>query len=101
MITFKPGDEAKATDAISHLVNKGRQKAMYRLMGAGFKISKTTQALGTLTGTVNCSAGPEVRQVDDETVSVGFKAKLGPRTVAVLAKNAARQGRKWPRALRG
>ena len=37
VIEFKPGDEAKATDAISHLVNTGRQKAMYRLMGAGFR----------------------------------------------------------------
>ena len=37
MITLKPGDEAKATDAIEHLVNRGRQRAMYQLMGTGIK----------------------------------------------------------------
>ena len=100
MITFKPGDEAKATDAISHLVNTGRQKAMYRLMGAGFAIAKTTQALGTLRHG-QLLGRPRVRQVDDETVSVGFTAARS-RTVSVLAKNLRlAKAREWPRALRG
>ena len=100
MIEFKPGDEAKATDAISHLVNTGRQKAMYRLMGAGFAIAKTTQALGTLRHG-QLLGRPRVRQVDDETVRVGFKAARS-RTVAVLAKNIRlAKAREWPRALRG
>ena len=100
MIEFKPGDEAKATDAISHLVNTGRQKAMYRLMGAGLAIAKTTQALGTLRHG-QLLGRPRVRQVDDETVRVGFKAARS-RTVAVLAKNLRlAKAREWPRALRG
>ena len=100
MIEFKPGDEAKATDAISHLVNTGRQKAMYRLMGAGFAIAKTTQALGTLRHG-QLLGRPRVSQVDDETVRVGFKAARS-RTVAVLAKNLRlAKAREWPRALRG
>ena len=100
MIEFKPGDEAKAQDAISHLVNTGRQKAMYRLMGAGFAIAKTTQALGTLRHG-QLLGKPRVRQVDDETVSVGFLAARS-RTVAVLAKNLRlAKAREWPRALRG
>ena len=100
MIEFKPGDEAKATDAISHLVNTGRQKAMYRLMGAGLAIAKTTQALGTLRHG-QLLGRPRVRQVDDETVSVGFKAARS-RTVAVLAKNLRlAKAKEWPRALRG
>ena len=99
MIEFKPGDEAKATDAISHLVNTGRQKAMYRLMGAGFAIAKTTQALGTLRHG-QLLGRPRVRQVDDETVHVGFKSARS-RTVAVLAKNLAlAKKREWPRALK-
>ena len=98
MIEFKPGDEAKATDAISHLVNTGRQKAMYRLMGAGLAIAKTTQALGTLRHG-QLLGRPAVRQVDDETVSVGFKAARS-RTIAVLAKNIRlAKAREWPRAL--
>ena len=100
MIEFKPGDEAKATDAISHLVNTGRQKAMYRLMGAGLAIAKTTQALGTLRHG-QLLGRPRVRQVDDETVHVGFKAARS-RTVAVLAKNLRlAKAKEWPRALRG
>ena len=100
MIEFKPGDEAKATDAISHLVNTGRQKAMYRLMGAGFAIATTTQALGTLRHG-QLLGGRGVRQVDDEAVSVGFKPARN-RTVAVLAKNLRlAKAREWPRALRG
>ena len=100
MIEFMRGDEAKATDAISHLVNTGRQKAMYRLMGAGFAIAKTTQALGTLRHG-QLLGKPRVRQVDDETVSVGFKAARA-RTVAVLAKNLRlAKAKEWPRALRG
>ena len=93
MIEFAPGDEAKATDAISHLVNTGRQKAMYRLMGAGFAIAKTTQALGTLRHG-QLKGRPQVRQVDDETVSVGFKGCEVPRTATVLKPriSGTRQG---------
>ena len=54
-------------------------------MGAGFAIAKTTQALGTLRHG-QLLGKPRVRQVDDETVRVGFKAARS-RTVAVLAKN--------------
>ena len=98
MIEFAPGAEARAQDAISHLVNTGRQKAMYRLMGAGFAIAKTTQALGTLRHG-QLLGKPRVRQVDDETVRVGFKAAR-PRTVNVLAKNLRlAKKREWPRAL--
>ena len=72
MIEFGPGVLAQAQDAIEHLRNKGRQKAMYRLMGAGFAIAQLTQDLGT--GRHGQLLGkPRVRQVDDETVSVGFK----------------------------
>ena len=100
MIEFAPGAEASAQDAIEHLVNTGRQKAMYRLMGAGFAIAKTTQALGTLRHG-QLLGRPRVRQVDDETVSVGFKAARN-RTVAVLAKNLRiAKAKEWPRALRG
>ena len=100
MIEFKPGDEAKATDAVAHLVNLGKSKAMYRLMGAGFAIAKTTQALGTLRHG-QLLGKPQVRQVDDETVHVGFKV-VRARTVAVLAKNLRlAKKREWPRALRG
>ena len=100
MIEFAPGSEARAQDAIEHLANTGRQKAMYRLMGAGFAIAKTTQALGTLRHG-QLLGRPQVRQVDDETVSVGFKAARS-RTVAVLAKNIRiAKAREWPRALRG
>ena len=56
MIEFKPGDEAKATDAIEHLVNTGRQKAMYRLMGAGLP-SPRRRRRSARSGTGNCSAG--------------------------------------------
>ena len=76
MIEFKPGDEAKATDAVAHLVNFGKSKAMYRLMGAGFAIAKTTQALGTLRHG-QLLGKPQVRQVDDETVHVGFQGGSG------------------------
>ena len=100
MIEFAPGVEAKATDAIEHLVNLGKSKAMYRLKGAGFAIAKTTQALGTLRHG-QLLGKPRVRQVDDETVRVGFKAARS-RTVAVLAKHLAlAKAREWPRALRG
>ena len=100
MIEFAPGDEAKATDALEHLVNKGRQKAMYRLMGAGFAIAKTTQALGTLRHG-QLLGKPRVQQVDDETVHVGFKV-VRARTVAVLAKHLElAKKREWPRAMRG
>ena len=100
MIEFAPGVEAKAQDAIEHLVNTGRHKAMYRLMGAGFTIAKTTQALGMLRHG-QLLGRPQVRKVDDETVSVGFKAARA-RTVAVLAKHLAlAKAREWPRALRG
>ena len=99
MITFKPGDEAKATDAIEHLRNKGRQQAMHTLKGAGFAIAKTTQALGTLRHG-QLLGKPQVRQVDDETVSVGFKAARAS-TVAVLAKNLRiAKAKEWPRSLR-
>ena len=47
MIDFAPGVLVKAQEAIEHLRNKGKQEAMYRLMGAGFAIAKTTQDLGT------------------------------------------------------
>ena len=100
MIEFAPGAAARAQDAIEHLVNTGQQKAMYRLMGAGFAIAKTTQALGTLRHG-QLLGKPRVRQVDDETVSVGFKAARS-RTVAVLAKNLRlAKAKEWPRALRG
>ena len=100
MIEFKPGDEAKATDAVEHLINKGRQEAMYKLMGAGFAIAKTTQALGTLRHG-KLLGRPRVRKVDDQTVSVEFKAARS-RTVAVLAKHLRiAKAREWPRALRG
>ena len=98
MIEFKPGDEAKATDAIEHLLNRGRQQAMHKLKGAGFAIAKTTQALGTLRHG-QLLGKPRVRQVDDETVRVGFKAARS-RTVAVLAKNLRlAKAKEWPRAL--
>ena len=85
-------------DATEHLVNLGKSKAMYKLMGAGFAIAKTTQALGTLRRG-QLLGRPRVRQVDDETVHVGFKAAR-PRTVAVLAKHLAlAKKREWPRAL--
>ena len=45
---------------------------MYRLKGAGFAIAKTTQALGTLRHG-QLLGRPKVRQVDDETVHVGFR----------------------------
>ena len=100
MIEFGPGVLAQAQDAIEHLRNKGRQQAMHKLMGAGFAIAKTTQALGTLRHG-QLIGRPRVRQVDDETVSVGFKAARS-RTVAVLAKHLAiAKKREWPRALRG
>ena len=100
MITLKRGDEARAQDAIEHLVNRGRQQAMYKLMGAGFAIAKTTQALGTLRHG-QLLGRPQVKKVDDETVSIGFKL-VRPRTVAVLAKHLAlAKKREWPRALRG
>ena len=100
MIEFGPGVLAQAQDAIEHLRNKGRQKAMYRLMGAGFAIAQLTQDLGTVRHG-QLLGKPRVRQVDDETVRVGFKAARS-RTVAVLAKNLAiAKAKEWPRALRG
>ena len=100
MIEFAPGAEARAQDAIEHLTNRGRQQAMHSLMGAGFAIAKTTQALGTLRHG-QLLGRPRVRKVDDETVSVGFKAARA-RTVAVLAKHLRlAKAREWPRALRG
>ena len=100
MIEFGPGVLAQAQDAIEHLRNKGRQQAMHKLKGAGFAIAKTTQALGTLRHG-QLLGRPRVRQVDDETVSVGFKAARS-RTVAVLDKNLRiAKAKEWPRALRG
>ena len=100
MIEFDTESLAKVQDAVAHLVNKSRQDAMYRIKGAGFAIAKTTQALGTLRHG-RLLGKPRVRQVDDETVSVGFKAAR-PRTVNVLAKNLRlAKKREWPRALRG
>ena len=98
MIAFAPGVEAKVTAAIGHLVNKGRQEAMYRLMGAGLAIAKTTQAIGTLRhGPL--LALPVVTREGDEAVRVGFKGAR-PRTVAVLAKHLAlAKRREWPSAL--
>ena len=85
MMEIDPASLSRVQDALAHLVNKARQDAMYRLMGAGFAIAKTTQALGTLRHG-QLLGRPRVRQVDDETVQVGFKAAR-PRTVAVLAKH--------------
>ena len=101
MIEFKPGDEAKATDAVAHLVNFGKSKAMYRLMGAGFAIAKTTQALGTLRHG-QLLGKPQVRQVDDETVHVGFKAARAQDGRGAGEESQDRQeAKEWPRALRG
>ena len=84
MITFKPGDEAKAKDAVEHLVNKGRQSAMYQLMGTGFKISKAAQALtaSQLRGPIK--GAPRVRQVGKDEVHVGYRPSVRPRTRKVL-----------------
>ena len=86
MITFKPGDEAKAKDAIEHLANKGRQQAMYWLRGKGFEISRAAQALtaSQLRGPIK--GAPRVRQVGDDEVHVGYRPTVRPRTRKVLAK---------------
>ena len=85
MIEFKPGDEAKAQDAVEHLVNRGRQQAMYHLMGTGFKISKAALALTTqLHGPIK--GPPRVRQVGDEEVHVGYRPSVRPGTRKVLWK---------------
>ena len=86
MITFKPGDEAKAKDAIEHLVNRGRQQAMYDLMGTGFKIAKAAQALtaSQLSGPI--MGAPRVRKVGDDEVHVGYRSSVRTRTRKVLAK---------------
>ena len=74
MITLKPGDEAKATDAIEHLVNRGRKQAMYQLMGTGIKISQAAQAItaSQLSGPIK--GAPRVRQVGDDEVHVGYSS---------------------------
>ena len=98
MMELDPSSLSRVQESISHLVNKGRQEAMYKLMGAGLAIAKTTQALGTLRHG-QLLGKPQVRKVDDETVSVEFKL-VRPRTVAVLAKHLAlAKKREWPRAL--
>ena len=91
MITLKPGDEAKAEDAIEHLRNKGKQEAMYRLMGAGVAIAKTTQALGTLRHG-QLLGRPQVKKVDEETVRVGFKAARSTDGCGAGEESSARQG---------
>ena len=49
MIEFALRDEAKATDAITQLVNTARSEGDVPPQGAaGLAIAKTTQALGTL-----------------------------------------------------
>ena len=98
MIEFARGVEAKLQNSIDHLSNRGRQQAMYKLMGAGFAIAKLTQDLGTARNG-QLLGKPPVRRVDDETVSVRFKM-VRPQTVAVLAKHLAiAKAREWPRAL--
>ena len=86
MIEFKPGDEAKAQDAIEHLVNRGRQRAMYQLMGTGIKISQAAQAItaSQLSGPIK--GAPRVRQVGDDEVHVGYSHRVRTRTRKVLAK---------------
>ena len=86
MITFARGDEAKAKDAIEHLVARGRQQAMYDLMGTGFQIAKAAQALtaSQLRGPIK--GAPRVRQVGDDEVHVGYSQRVRPRTRKVLAK---------------
>ena len=98
MMELDPGNLSRVQDAVEHLVNTARQDAMYRLKGAGMAIAKTTQALGTLRhGPLH--GRPQVRQVDGETVHVGFRGAR-PRTVAVLATHLAlAKAREWPRAL--
>ena len=98
MMELDPSSLSRVKDAVLHMVNRGRQDAMYRLKGAGMAIAKTTQTFGTLRHG-QLLGRPRVRKVDDETVSVGFKAAR-PRSVAVLAKNLAlAKAREWPRAL--
>ena len=77
MIEFAHGVETKLQDAIEHLANRGRQEAMHSLMGAGFAIAKTTQALGTVRHG-QLLGRPQVRRVDDETVRVGLQDNSGP-----------------------
>ena len=86
MIELKQGDEAKADDAIEHLVNLGKSKAMYHLMGVGFKISKAAQAItvSQLHGPIK--GAPRVRQVGDDEVHVGYRPSVRPRTRKVLKK---------------
>ena len=98
MIEFKPGDVERVADAIAHAIAKLRQDARYRLFGAGIAIAKTTQAIGTLRHG-QLLGRPQVKKVDDETVSVGFKAARA-RTVDVLATHLElAKKREWPRAL--
>ena len=77
MIEFKPGDEAKAKDAIEHLANSGRQQAMYWLTGKGFEISEAAQALtaSQLHGPIK--GAPRVKRNDwegDGTVYIRVQA---------------------------
>ena len=98
MMEFDPANLSRVQDAVAHMVNSARQDAMYRLKGAGMAIAKTTQALGTLRHG-QLLGRPQVRQVDDETVHVGFKGARA-RTAAVLAKHLAiAKAKEWPRAL--
>ena len=87
MIKFKlPATRPKRKDAIEHLVNRGRQRAMYQLMGTGIKIAKAAQALtaSKLHGPIR--GAPRVRQVGDDEVHVGYSHRVRPRTRKVLAK---------------
>ena len=94
--------EAKAQKTPSeHLVNQGPSRGPCTASWAlALPSPRRQQALGTLRHG-QLLGRPRVRQVDDETVSVGFKAARS-RTVAVLAKNLRiAKAKEWPRALRG
>ena len=86
MITFASGDEAKAKDAIEHLRNKGRQEAMYWLMGKGIAISKAAQAITSSQLSGPITGAPRVRKVGDDAVHVGYRSSVRTRTRKVLAK---------------
>lgn len=86
--------------ALDRLVEGGREKAMYRLVGAAIKIARTTGALNKrLHGPLRWA--PTVQDGDDrDSVKVGYTL-LRPHIASILIKHLHQaRAAEWPKALR-